>query len=398
MLLYKEKKGNVVPNEKQKTKKSTFGFSLGKKGYREHVTQELLTSIEENGVNPWVKDWQAFSIKPRNPISGTVYKGGNGMYLAMMSFLQNKPDTRFATRNQIEVQGGNIKDFKDGFIIEYYQFGRDLRKNEVEALFSPEDVKQISSGLSVRGKLKVKAILNDSDKESEVTITKLINRKTKKPYLHYQLDSSVPIRKSARVFNLQNTEGLEKKYPVDEGMIKHDWSNLNDVEIDRIIDSLLGAIDITLENDTTFNPCYMPDSKVIRMPEKSQFKTREEYYGTVFHEYGHALVKQKDFTEGYLTDRGVNYATDLQERASEEVLVEMFSVFLASETGVAPTFENSASYIQGWTNRITNDENVFHRASRISGKMADFAIEILNSEFESIKTEDSESSTTVLSR
>lgn len=343
--------------------------------HRQKVVAQLIDMIESDGQAPWVKNWSEFSKPPYNPISGTVYKGSNRFFLSLMNSLSSQPDMRFTTSRQAESKGGEIVDYKRGFMIEHMKWELPLSKSVVEKNFDARVLKEWLDSLK-EGERKVMNCLIDG-RPKQIHVSKKLS-KAGKPYLSMTQRLERPIRTMSRVFPLNNTKGLEEKYPLqDNAMTTFDWAEKDEVNLDGMVDHLLKDIGYTINNHVLISPSHSERSKSVNMPNKEQFVDGDSYYSVFFHEYGHALVANKDFTEPtqYVRNRGEDYHRDKDQRAREEILVEMFSVIMAGETGIQPTFENSSTYIKSWLKSVKEDENLFYQASQIASNMAKYAVQ-----------------------
>ena len=55
------------------------------KAFHEEFAARVIAMLE-NGTAPWQKPWTpAKELAPYNPISGVTYKGGNRLWLSMLS-------------------------------------------------------------------------------------------------------------------------------------------------------------------------------------------------------------------------------------------------------------------------------------------------------------------------
>ena len=82
-----------------KTKKDTT-LAIGEK-----VTTRMITLLEE-GTVPWKRPWSVGGgdLSPRNPVTGTVYRGRNWLLLSLMGW----DSPYFVTYNQARCAGGSV--------------------------------------------------------------------------------------------------------------------------------------------------------------------------------------------------------------------------------------------------------------------------------------------------
>ena len=60
------------------------------------VTQQIVDAMKKGG--DWSKPWKGVSGMPNNPVTGTVYQGGNAILLMMKGLNTEQPsDPRWST-------------------------------------------------------------------------------------------------------------------------------------------------------------------------------------------------------------------------------------------------------------------------------------------------------------
>ena len=92
--------------------------------FHEEFAGKVIKMLEE-GTAPWQKPWTpAQNLAPRNPLSGTVYKGVNRLHLAMAGY----EDPRWMTLKQANDAGYRIKAGSRSTAVVYYQFTKEQDK------------------------------------------------------------------------------------------------------------------------------------------------------------------------------------------------------------------------------------------------------------------------------
>jgi len=110
---------------------------------------------------------------------------------------------------------------------------------------------------------------------------------------------------------------------------------------------------------------------LLRTPSKREFKDREKYYSSVFHELVHATghetrLNRKDF-------RGNGFGSE--KYSKEELVAEIGASFLCALCEIEnKTINNSAAYIQGWLKRLNNDSTLIISASAQAQKAVDYIL------------------------
>jgi antirestriction protein ArdC len=161
-----------------------------------------------------------------------------------------------------------------------------------------------------------------------------------------------------RVFNLKDV-----KCPIERPSLKQ-----CDFVPHEMAEKLIRSIGIP----TTYGgsvACYYPSRHEICMPEPERFRSVPEFYGASFHELGHALAKELNPT----LDMATAFGSD--KYSKEELVAELFANFCLSYVGIAPTFDNSAAYIQGWMKRLSKDPTLLISAAGQAQKRFDLLLE-----------------------
>ena len=89
-----------------------------KKPYYQEFAEEIIKQLE-SGTAPWIKPWEAGQISsPYNPVSGTVYQGGNLLRLMMASAEYHDP--RWMTFKQAQSVNAYVKKGETATRIRYF--------------------------------------------------------------------------------------------------------------------------------------------------------------------------------------------------------------------------------------------------------------------------------------
>lgn len=109
---------------------------------------------------------------------------------------------------------------------------------------------------------------------------------------------------------------------------------------------------------------YSPTSDRIVLPLMEQYKDRNEFYSTAFHEITHSTGHQSRLDR---LANGAAAAFGGEDYSREELVAEMGAAMCLGRLGVdsSKTFRNSVAYIQGWLQALRNDNRmIFWAASR----------------------------------
>lgn len=273
------------------------------------VTDNMIARLEEaieNG-DP-VAPWQ----KPWNSAVGLPYNGvSKKMYRGVNIFIlamQGYSDPRWFTFKQIQEKGGKvIKGQKSTQIV----FWRILRKEEKDAQGNIEE-------------------------------------------------RSFALLRYYNVFNAEQTEGLDLPPLIQE----RDHTPIEACK--EIVDGYKGR-------PTTLHgyprACYIPLIDEVNMPKPEAFRSDEEYYGTLFHEYIHSTGHAKR-----LKRQGIELVKAFgdEDYSKEELVAEMGAAILCAMTGIdTVTYNNSEAYLRHWIGRLKDDVKLLVQAGGQAQKAVD---------------------------
>lgn len=166
--------------------------------------------------------------------------------------------------------------------------------------------------------------------------------------------------RGAAVFNSAQVDGFEPPAPrtVDETTMVHE------------VDAIATASGVTIVHGSN-HASYSPMTDEVHMPHRTAFvgtatsTPTVAYYGTLIHELVHATGHDSRLARN-LTGR---FGTEAY--AMEELVAELGSAFVASETGltVEPRADTSA-YLQSWLRVLKADKRAIHTAASHASKAA----------------------------
>jgi antirestriction protein ArdC len=135
-----------------------------KKDTRDVIAQTFIDALSQ-GIVPWRKPWRGGNMTPRNPVTGTIYKGGNALYLGLVQSIRGFATGEWFTYNNAKASGGHVIAGEHGYNIFFVQWMK---------------------------------------KENKVT----------------GKDSVFPMTKVFTVFNRQQCEGLPEREPTDSAIVE----------------------------------------------------------------------------------------------------------------------------------------------------------------------------------
>ena len=168
------------------------------------------------------------------------------------------------------------------------------------------------------------------------------------------------LQRTFTVFHASQIEGIPDYVPPKLNIIEaHE-------KAERIIDS--SGAKVNFGGNEAF---YSPSGDYIQMPPKTDFKSMEGYYSTVFHELNHWTGGEKRLNR---VQRCGKFSADY---AFEELIAEMGSLFIASSAGIPQSeteFQNHASYIDSWLGNLRNDNMYIFKAAAEASKAAGYLL------------------------
>ena len=185
---------------------------------------------------------------------------------------------------------------------------------------------------------------------------------------------STPIFRYYSVFNIDQCDGI----PIDmipEQSPLHDNPPLQICE--TIVEEMPNKPVIKFKENRAF---YHPFFDYINMPKMNKFNSSEEYYCTLFHELIHST--------GHLSRLNRKEVVQMKSLGAdaysiEELIAETGACFLTSIAGISElVFDNSASYINAWLERLRNDKRLIVYASTKAQKAVDYITSVKVSDIE----------------
>ena len=171
------------------------------------------------------------------------------------------------------------------------------------------------------------------------------------------------IRRFARfnnVFNADDIEGLPEEYYIRPDPPR-DLGTKSDPTLDAFFAGT-GAVIITSEDPRAY---YSIEKDHIHMPPIATFHDAAGFFGSLAHESIHWSGSAKRL------DRFAKFQ-DRKAYAFEELVAEIGACILGVTLGVAPQFDQSAAYIEGWIEALKNDQRMIFKAASEAQKAVDF--------------------------
>jgi antirestriction protein ArdC len=333
---------------------------------RQELTDRMVEALERGEI-PWERPWQNLEHGlPRNMVTGNAYKGGNRLLLQLVQMDQGYADPRFGTIQQINALGGKVKKGEHGYPIELWK---------VQPFWERRDVSVTLNGMRV----KVFGIARDGNVQIGMPTDQAATLNVKATDLRIEQHKNgekLPLDwKQARaldsvvgrvytVFNVEQCTGL-KIEPLPKPQQKFDA-----VQRGEQIKTAMERDGLKFAEHPKF-AFYSPKRDEVSLPPQGQFNDEKGYYGTLLHEIGHATGAEKRLNREGITG-GHRFGSEGYAR--EELRAELFSAFMAAETGIPHDEERHKAYVQSWAKVLKQDKNEIFRAAAEAGKAVDYVL------------------------
>ena len=176
-------------------------------------------------------------------------------------------------------------------------------------------------------------------------------------------EKRIPYCRAYRVFNADQIDGLDEAFYL-RPQPPRDLGTTADPELDAFF-ARTGA---TIESTSDPRAYYDIQGDRIHMPPVATFHDAQGFYGTLAHEACHWTGSSKRL------DRFTRFS-DRKAYAFEELVAEIGACMLGVRIGVAPQFDQSAAYVEGWLKALKDDKRAIFRAASEAQKAADFIMQ-----------------------
>lgn len=286
-----------------------------RKQFHEEFAEKIIKMLEE-GAAPWQKPWTpGENLAPRNPITGTFYKGANRINLSLAGY----EDPRWMTFNQASDAGYKIKKGSKSTQI-------------VFATYTKQENKLDENG---------KIVLDEDGNPIKQTV--LLER---------------PIIKYSNVFHASQIEGIPE---FDRESIKYEW------EPQQKAEAILANSGAVIKHDQRDRNFYRFSEDEIHLTPKTSFDAPDKYYATALHELGHWTrhPTRLDRESGPFGSEAY---------AKEELRAEISSWMVGQDIGVGHDPGQHAAYVKSWIQALRDDPLEIVRACRDAEKIRDYVL------------------------
>jgi len=294
------------------------------------ITNLIIEMLENHKQSNYTESWISLtgdSIFAKNAISNHVYNGINQLLLNYLKQKYKYVFNSWMTFKQLSELGGRIKKGSKASLVVY------------------------KSALYL-------------DKQTGKNITKLVEHLIKNnqsiEHLNYTKRGYM---RSYSVFNINQIDNLPDNY-----YKFNELENLSEFERDETAEHIIKNTGANIECSPQNTAYYSPKEDKIYLPERRQFKSKEDFMNVAAHELGHF--------SGHPTrlNRPLNNKHASKEFAFEELIAEINAAFLCAYLGYENKITDNVDYIDSWLSVMKNDKQFIVQASSQAQKACDYIL------------------------
>lgn len=266
----------------------------------QEITDQMIAMIEA-GTRPWSQSWTGGTMTTPLRSTGAPYRGINVLTLWMAAMKRGTFSPHWLTFKQAVALGGCVRKGEKGSVVVYAN-----RIERTEENAQGEEVKR-----------------------------------------------GIPFLKRYTVFNAEQIDGIEAKYPAPAPII----TATNPEDRDAELDALFERIPVALRQEGG-QPYYQKALDQVVMPEFGRFHTGDDYYSTLAHEFVHATGHRSRL------NRPTLYQDGKADYAREELVAELGAAFVSAAIGIkVHDREDHAAYLSHWLQALRADKRAIFTAA-----------------------------------
>lgn len=276
------------------------------------ITDRIIEGLKLGRI-PWRKTWKGCGEFPQNFTTKKKYRGANVIVLWFHMMANGFSSPYYLTFKQVQKLKGKVKKGAKSELVIYWQW---------------------------------------LERDSET-----VNPATGKPS-----KNKIPLLKYYRVFNIEQTEGIE-----------YERDNIQLTEFKQIENAenfVANYQDKPPVKHGGIRAYYSPADDYVQMPQPETFDGEAEYYGTLFHELTHSTGHKERLNR----DEGLAGFFGDENYSREELTAEIGTAFICALTGISndKIEENQQAYINGWISKLASDPKMIILASARAQKAIDY--------------------------
>lgn len=275
---------------------------------RKQLVDKVIRMMQE-GYHKNAAKWNRAALRPHNPESGAVYRGGNRLKLMVAAMEQGYEDPRWMTFKQMQGAGYQLKRGQHGVLCEKWIFTE--RKKQ----------------------------LNEKGEEE------LVEAPLDKPKVAY--------------FYVYNAQQIEN-YPE---LMKNEL----DPDLLTLAEQLKESSECPVYEMAQDRAFYNRNGDYICLPLRAYFKDAQSFASTLIHEMGHSTGHESRLGRKFGTTFGD------PDYAREELRAELGALFLEADLGLesgGEILEDHSDYLKSWIGALRDDPNELFRACADADKIS----------------------------
>ncbi len=293
---------------------------------RQETVEELLSLIKD-GESMYDSGWSCEAMAPRNPVTGTVYKGSNRLILMLAAKKHAYQDPRWMTYKNLSGLGYRVKKGEHPQTLEKWKFTEQRKLLDENGM----------PVLDQRGKV-----------------------------VYEEVPLKIPLYRVFGVYNGEQIEGLPPYQPrsADPG------------ELEKKVDALLESSECTILETAQDEAFYQRGCDTIYLPLRSAFCDLEAFASTAAHEMIHSTGHPSRLNRAFGKWPAFGPPDDLY--CMEELRAELGSLFLMNDLQIPLQLQrkrSSAAYMEHYIRGLRECPNVLFRVAADAGRATDYLLE-----------------------
>lgn len=293
---------------------------------RRETVEELLSLIKD-GDTFYDPGWSREAMAPRNPVTGTVYKGSNRLILMLAAKKYAYRDPRWMTYKNLSGLGYHVKKGEHPKILEKWTFAEQRKLLDQNGM----------PVLDPRGR-----------------------------QIYEEVPLEKPLYRTFQVYNGEQIEGLPPYQKLSE----------KPGELEKKVDALIESSECTILETAQEEAFYQRGCDTIYLPLRSAFHGLEAFASTAAHEMIHSTGHPSRLNRAFGKWPAFGSPDDLY--CMEELRAELGSLFLMNdlEIPLKPREKrSSADYMDQYIRGLREHPNVLFRVAADAGRAADYLLE-----------------------
>jgi len=291
--------------------------------HRKAVVQQMVELIE-SGKAVYSKQWSADAMRPRNPISGALYHGGNRLILMNRAIQNGYRDPRWMTFKQLSEKGYFVKKGEKAVRLEKWIFTE--KKPVLDADGNP--VK------NAKGKIVYEEVL-------------------------------LP-RPKCNLFSVFNAEQV-RDFP------EYEPKTVAEDEAGKRIEALIQSSDCPINEVAQDKSFYSPTLDEIYLPLRSAFTDQNAFAEVAAHEMVHSTGHPTRLAREFGGRDPFGKPDD--KYCMEELRAELGALFLMGDIGIPPAereLYGAAAYLESYLSVLKENPNLLFKIASDADKASEF--------------------------